>query len=261
VVTGAAGGIGAALVRRLHADGAHVIAVDVASEPLVSLASELGPRCVAHVLDVTDPVGWERLADEVATRGGARILVNNAGITVHGLFASHALADVDRVVDVNLKSVLYGCRAFLPQLCAAERAHIVNVSSLAGRVAFPYQSIYSATKFAVRGFSAALRIELAPHGVGVTAVLPGAVATRLLESARSYDGAASRSLAGLMLAHGVRPERLAERVVRAIRDDEAEVVVGWDARVALAARALAPRLLSHALELATRWREARGDTR
>jgi NADP-dependent 3-hydroxy acid dehydrogenase YdfG len=262
VVTGAAGGIGAALVRRLHAEGAFVFAVDVARDPLAALALELGSRCVPHVLDVTDAGGWERLAGEVSsTRGGAQILVNNAGITVLGLFVSHELADVDRMVDVNLKSVLYGCRAFVPQLCAAPRAHIVNVSSLAGRVAFPYQSIYSATKFAVRGFSEALHMELAPRGVGVTVVLPGAVATRLLESARSYDAAASRAMADLMLAHGVRPERLAERIVRAIEHDEAEVVVGWDARVALAATAIAPRLVSRTLELAARWRDRRSPSR
>ncbi len=251
VVTGAAGGIGGALVRRLRAEGCRVAMVDARAEELGPVEDGLS----AHVMDVADAEAWAALAEAVrAEHCGAELLVNNAGITILGTFAEQSARDLDRIVDVNLKGVLYGCRAFLAQLGARGEGHVVNVSSLAGRVAFPLQSTYCATKHAVRGFSASLRMELAPRGVGVTAVLPGTVATRLLERAESYDRPASQKLARLMLARGASPDRVADRVVRAIRATEAEVLVGWDAHLAAAAHALAPGALYGALGLALRAR-------
>jgi short-subunit dehydrogenase len=111
----------------------------------------------------------------------------------------------------------------------------------------PYQSTYSASKFAVRGFSTALRMELASHGVGVTAILPGAVATNLIGTAASYDGVASRKIAELMLAYGVRPERVAKRVVSATLRNEAEIMLGPDAFVLATAQRVVPKLLQGAL--------------
>lgn len=254
VITGAGGGIGSAIARALSGEGMRVALVDLALDPVERLASELG-RASAHVADVSRADAWERLARDVErVHGGADVLVNNAGLTILGAFEGQSLADLDRIVDVNLKGVLYGCRAFLPLLSARPEAHVVNVSSLAGRVPFPYQSTYCATKFAVRGFTASLRMELAARGIGVSAVLPGAVATRLLETAQSYDAPASRKMAELMLAHGMPPERVAARVLDAIRDDEGEVLVGWDARVTTLARGVAPRALERALGAAFRWR-------
>lgn len=252
VITGAAGGIGAALARALHREGARVVLVDLARAPLEDAARSLGEGAIARPMDVSDGEAWDALAAEVHEQGGADLLINNAGITILGAFADQSRADVDRIVDVNLKGVLHGCRAFLPQL-AARRGHVVNVSSLAGRVAFPYQSTYCATKFAVRGFTASLRMELAGR-VGVTAVLPGTVATRLLQAAHSYDATASGKMAELMLAHGVRPEHVADRVLQAIRRDEAEVLIGWDARLTTAAQSLTPALLTGALAAGFRWR-------
>ena len=251
VVTGAASGIGAAIAKRLRDEGCRVALVDVDAD---ALRASAGPGVTTHAMDVSDARAWEALAAEVAEAyGGADLLVNNAGITIHGAFADQSLDDLDRIVGVNLKGVLYGCRAFLPQLQAAA-GHIVNVSSLAGRVAFPYQSSYCATKFAVRGFTAALRMELSEHGIGVSAVLPGTVATRLLDAARTYDRGASKALAELMLRHGARPEHVADRVVRAIRRDEAEVVIGWDAHLTTRAELLAPSALYGALAMGFRKR-------
>jgi short-subunit dehydrogenase len=262
VVTGSSAGIGAALAVALHAEGCRVALVDIAPRLPDELASStdtsVHSSITVHEVDVADGAAWDALAAEVEARhGSASILVNNAGLTVVGAFADHTHDDIERIVDVNVKGVMHGCRAFLPQLLssgAKRGAHIVNVSSLAGRVAFPYQTAYSATKFAVRGFTAALRIELAARGVGVTAVLPGAVATNLLGAARSYDAAGSSKLAALMLAHGVRPRRLAARVLRAIRQDEPEVSIGLDAYVATTAHAVAPAILRGALSLAFRLR-------
>ncbi len=206
-------------------------------------------------MDVTDAAAWDRVLDDVERRHGALgILVSNAGLTILGAFEAQAIEDLDRIVDVNLKGVLYGCRAVVPRLRARGGGHVVNVSSLAGRVPFPYQTTYCATKYAVRGFTAALRMELAGSGIGVSCVMPGAVATRLLERARSYDGPASAKMAELMLAHGLRPERVAERVITAIQRDEGEVLIGWDARVTTLAQELTPRLLQRSLGSAFAWR-------
>lgn len=251
VVSGAASGIGAAIARRLREEGCRLALLDLRRE---GLEAHAGEGVTTHAMDVADRSAWAALVAEVRdAHGGADLLVNNAGVTIHGAFADQSLDDLDRIVDVNLKGVMYACRAFLEQL-TERRGHIVNVSSLAGRVAFPYQSTYCATKFGVRGLSAALRMELAASGVGVTAVMPGTVATRLLEVAQSYDRETSSKLAGLMLEHGIAPERVAARVVRAIRANEAEVLIGWDARLTSTAQALAPAALYGALGMAFRAR-------
>jgi NADP-dependent 3-hydroxy acid dehydrogenase YdfG len=250
VVTGAAGGIGAAISRALVREGCRVVAVDL-PDALRGHGRELGEGVETHAMDVSDGRAWDDLAARLAREHGAlHLLVNNAGLTILGAFVDQTRDDVDRILRVNVGGVLHGCRALLPLLGAGDEAHVVNVSSIAGRVGFPYQSTYSATKFAVRGFSAALRIELAAHNIGVTAVLPGVVATRFLEAARTYDAPASTKLARFMATQGLRPERLAERVVRAIRRNEGEVLVGWDARVTSAVSTLVPWAVSGALSVA-----------
>ncbi len=248
VVTGAAGGIGGALAQRLRREGCRLALVDRNADGLFEATG-----VTAHAMDVSDARAWESLANQVRElHGGADLLVNNAGVTIHGTFAEHSVEDIDRIVDVNLKGVLYGCRAFLPQLAARGKGHIVNVSSLAGRVAFPSQSTYTATKFAVRGFSASLRMELAASGIGVTAVLPGTVATTLLQTSPTYDRAMTTKLATLMLRHGIKPDRVAERILRAVRDNEAELLIGWDARLTATAHALSSTAVYGALTIAFR---------
>lgn len=254
VVTGAANGIGAALARTLTEEGMRVLLVDRDAEALKVLAQTLAGS-EAHPMDVGDAAAFEALADRIRARGGFDLLVSNAGINVHGAFLDQSIEDLDRIVRVNLMGVLYGCRILVPALRSG--GHVVNVSSLAGRVPFPYQSTYCATKFAVRGFTAALRMELAPRNIGVTAVLPGTVATRLLESATSYDVSAASKIASLMLAYGMAPSRVAEEIVRAIREDAGEVMIGWDAKLTTAASRLAPGLVSGALERGFRWRASR----
>lgn len=256
IVTGAGGGIGAAIAKRLAREGCRVVLLDRSVDAVEKVRAEIGGDARAHAFDVGDRDAWTRLAAELQREHAVvDLLVNNAGITVHGAFADHSLDDIDRIVRVNLLGVLYGCRVLLPLLRASGDAHIVNVSSLAGCVAFPFQSTYSATKFAVRGVSHALRMELAGHGIGVTAVLPGTVATRLLETATTYDRTASGRIAELMLAFGVRPEAVADRVVRAVRANEGEVTIGWDAHLARNAYAVAPGLLSRSLAAGYRWRK------
>jgi short-subunit dehydrogenase len=249
VITGAAAGIGAALARQLAEAGAHLVLVD--RDPAVAQLAASLPSAEAHIFDVGDPGAQRALADAVAARhGGADLVVANAGINVHGLFLEQSFEDLERIVRVNLLGVLYLVRALGPGM--RRGGQVVVVSSLAGRVPFPYQTTYCATKYAVRGFAAALRPELTPRGIGVTAVMPGAVATRLLETASSYDRSASAKMAELMLRFGASPERVAASIVQAIRADTPEVLVGWDAR--LATRLFERGLLGPLLGAATRAR-------
>ncbi len=253
IVTGAGAGLGEALARRLVREGAQLALVDRDAEAIERLAKAL-PRTSAHPMDVTRRDAWPELLERVRhLHGGLDLLVNNAGLTIVGAFEEQSSDEIDRIVDVNLRGVLHGCHAAIP-LLRERRGHIVNVSSLAGQAPFPYQTTYCATKYAVRGFSAALRIELRQAGVGVSCVMPGTIATRFLDRAASHDAVASTKLAELMLARGMPPGAVAERIVTAVRRDEGEVLIGMDARVTVLAHRLAPRAVSRGLGAAFAWR-------
>ncbi len=249
VITGAAGGIGRALVARLAAEGCALALVDRDEAGLRAVAP---PGASVHVLDLRAPGAVASLVEAVlAAHGRVDLVVNNAGVTVHGPFERLGADDVDFVLDVNLRVVAQSCRAFLPHL-KASRGHLVNVASMAALHGVPMQSVYAATKAGVRSLSQTLRVELAPRGVGVTAVLPGTIATGLLGAARSYDPGQSAKLGALMLRFGASPDRVAHKVVRAVRADRGEVFVGWDTVVLRTALWLAPSLIRASLSLS--WR-------
>jgi short-subunit dehydrogenase len=194
----------------------------------------------------------EALPEEVlAGHGAVHVLVNNAGVTVGRSFEDHSWEDLEWVLGIDLWGVLHGCKVFLPHLLRAEEAHIVNVSSLAGFVAFPLQSGYSAAKFAVYGFSDALRVELSGGPVGVTSVHPGTIRTRVLADARRSDERLSRIVEG-MERFGRPPESVARRIVRAIRRNQTRVRVGVDAHLLDWIHRLAPNLPGRALGFALR---------
>jgi NAD(P)-dependent dehydrogenase (short-subunit alcohol dehydrogenase family) len=243
LVTGAAGGIGRAICAELADRGCVVVAVDRPGADL----DGVGERQIEA--DVTSWADWRRIAEAAAD---AAVLVNNAGITVHAALLDMTPAQIDGVLDVNLKGLVYGCRAMLPGLLAQPSAQIVNLSSLAALLGIPSQTTYCASKWGVRGFSASLRLELSGTNVGVTAVLPGTVATGFLAAAPSSLPATTDQLSALMLRHGAAPAVVARRIRRAIERNRGEVVIGWDAHAAAVARAVAPRG-AHAL-LGAAWR-------
>jgi NADP-dependent 3-hydroxy acid dehydrogenase YdfG len=244
VVTGAASGIGRALAAALAERGAAVALVDrdACRVEAAAHALELGGATVSwHEADVADRAAMEALPDEIVARHGAvHLLVNNAGVSVAARLIDHAMDDFDFALDVNLRGVAHGCRFFLPHLLRADLGHIVNLSSLAGLVAFPGQTAYCASKFAVRGLTEALAVELASTRVRVTGVYPGTVRTDILRSSRFSDPAAQALLVDLMERHGLPPERVAARVLRAVARREREVVVGWDAHLLVWLHRLAP---------------------
>ncbi len=192
LVTGAAGGIGAALAERLVREGSNIALVDRNAEGLEDLAERLRVRrpdrqVTAIVADLAQPdAPAEVVAQAHAQHGRLTLLVNNAGVALAGRFEQVSIADVDWLLAINLRSVLAVTSAALPSL--APGAQITNISSLFGIVAPVGNSVYSASKFGVRGFSMSLRTELAPRGIGVTTVYPGGIKTAIARHARRGAG-------------------------------------------------------------------------
>ena len=193
IVTGAASGIGRAIALSLARRGCHVALADIDEAGLDATASLIGNRVrvTRHRLDVADSDAVARFPDEVlAAHGGVDVLVNNAGVALGGTFEQIAPDEFDWLMAINFTGVVSMTRAFLPLLKARPDAQIVNLSSLFGLIAPPGQTAYSAAKFAVRGFSQALRHELQAEcsRVGVTVVHPGGGRTR--SASRSFKWAA-----------------------------------------------------------------------
>ncbi|GJE55996.1 SDR family NAD(P)-dependent oxidoreductase [Methylobacterium thuringiense] len=260
LVTGAAGGIGAALSLALADRGCGLALVDRDPAGLAATARAAAAKGVAvseHVVDLADPQAILALPEAVNGRHGAlHVLVNNAGVALGGRFAEVDLADVAWLMDINLHAVMRMTHAFLPMLNAAGPAQIVNLSSIYGIVAPAGQAAYSASKFAVRGFTEALRHEYAGTPLGVTLVHPGGVATGIARSARTpRAGDATLIAAGVAALERkltMKPEEAARIILAGIEARAPRVIVGADARrVALIQRLMPVRywsLLRRAIE-------------
>ena len=225
-VTGAGSGIGRALAHELSLAGANLALTDIDEVGLRQTVDTLPARVrvSAHLCDASNRGQMERARDEaLAHHGAMHLVINNAGITIYSRFDEYSDQDIERLIGINLMGVIYGCRMWLPTLKAQEEAHIVNISSMASFAGLPYQSLYSATKAAVRMLSESMSVELANTGVGVTAVFPGTVRTNVLASAASKDAAVTDTLSNLMKRFGLPSEVAAQRIVRAILDNEPEL--------------------------------------
>ncbi|PRP90411.1 SDR family NAD(P)-dependent oxidoreductase [Enhygromyxa salina] len=251
VITGAGGGIGRALAHGFVRRGCKLALLDLDGEAIDGVARSLreqGAAVSTHVVDVRVRGDLERARDQIlAAHGRVDVLINNAGLTVFASLEHTSDDEIDRVIAVNLRAVIDGCRVFLPALRERPRAHIVNLSSIAGLAGMPWQTLYCATKFAVRGFSAALRSELVGQGIGVTCVLPGATRTNIVGVAASRDLALSSALSRQLLAYGYPPAWVARKVVRAVRWNWAEVASGPDALLLRVGVRVAPSLVRGAM--------------
>ncbi|KRA31255.1 MULTISPECIES: SDR family NAD(P)-dependent oxidoreductase [unclassified Nocardioides] len=238
VITGAGSGIGRALALNFADKGARLALSDVNETGLVetaSLAQKAGAPDVhtAH-LDVADREGFVAYAADVAAHfGQVNIVINNAGVALAGDVTDLSYKDMDWIVGINFWGVVHGTKEFLPHLIESGDGHVVNISSLFGLLAMPGQSAYNATKFAVRGFTEALREEMliAGHKVGVTSVHPGGIKTAIARSARvsdKEDQAATAKLFDEKLAR-MTPDRAAEIIIKGITKNQARVLVGLDA--------------------------------
>ena len=240
VVTGASRGIGRATARALHERGAAVGLVARSGGELDALARELGSRAATATADVADrdQVGaaMTRLS---ATLGPVDILVNNAGVGAYASMLEEAPATFERLMRVNYLGTVYATLAVLDGMVARRKGHIVNVASVAGKLGAPFEAAYSASKFAVVGMSESLAAEVHPFGVAVSLVNPGPVDTDFTK-ARGVPFQRS-------VPRPVRPERVAELVLRAVEDDRFEQTVPRWLRTGSIARAIAPSLYRRGL--------------
>jgi NAD(P)-dependent dehydrogenase (short-subunit alcohol dehydrogenase family) len=250
-VTGAASGIGRALAQELarHECELALCDVDVAGlEQTRDAVAATGAKVSAQRVDVADAHAVFRWANAVvANHGRANLIVNNAGVTLGATIRHMTLDELDWLMGINFRGVVHGTKAFLPHLERAGRGHVVNISSVFGLIAYPGQGAYNAAKFAVRGFSECLAMELANEGspIGVSCVHPGGVRTRIAANARI--GAAepleiSRKELERRFAKVARtsPEDAARRIVAGVRRRRRRVLIGPDAHVISALQRLLP---------------------
>jgi len=239
VVTGAGSGIGQALALALGRAGAALAISDVDLEGLAETEDQLkalGVPVRADRLDVTEREGFHAYADQINEHfGKVNQIYNNAGIAFFGDVEVTQFKEMERVMDVDFWGVVNGTKAFLPHLIASGDGHIVNVSSLFGLMAIPGQAAYISAKFAVRGFTEALRQEmmLNGHPVKVTSVHPGGIKTAIARNATAADGVNPERTAKLFdkrLAN-TTPQRAAEIILDAVQKNRARVLVGRDAKV------------------------------
>lgn len=240
VVTGAASGIGRALALDLAGRGAALALCDVDGTGLGETAERCTTRGAREVhtqtLDVSDRSAVARYARRVvADLGRVNAVFNNAGVALHGDFEETPYEEFERVMDVNFWGVVNGSKEFLPHLVASGEGHLVNVSSLFGLMGMPGQTAYNASKFGVRGFTEALRMEMlvARHPVRVTAVHPGGIRTAIARNARttaSHDPQAVARLFDTRLAR-TTAEQAARTIVEGVLRDKPRIVVGADARI------------------------------
>lgn len=233
VVTGAGSGIGRGLALELAKQGSRLALQDLHLERVEATAAEaraLGATVLVDAFDVSSAPAMGAFAARVAAElGGAHVVMNNAGVSLSGDFLELSLEDWQWIVGVNLWGVIHGCHHFLPQILEKEEGHVVNVSSLFGLVGVPSQTAYCATKFAVRGFSESLDIELRGTRVGLTCVHPGAIATRIVVDSRNHFEGAQGRRAQKLIDRGMKPERAAQHIVNAVLEGRARLPVGRDA--------------------------------
>jgi short-subunit dehydrogenase len=238
LVTGATGGIGQAIARAFADRGATLILSGRRTEVLQPLADELGARAIA--CDLADRAEVERL---IADAGEIDVLVANAALPGTGALTDFTQEQVDRTLEVNLRAPMALARGLVPQMTARGSGHLAFISSLNGRVATPLTSVYSATKFGLRGFALGLRQDLKANGVGVTVVMPGFVG----EAGLFAD-------AGVKLPPGVgmpSPAAVAGALIAAVERNRAEVdVAPVGLRVGAKIAGVAPGLAASAIRLA-----------
>lgn len=242
-ITGAASGIGRALAVEVAARGADVAISDIDEEGLAEAADQArrkGAEVLTTTVDVADREAVHQWADEVVEHfGRVNVIVNNAGVSVTAAIDELSYEDFEWLMDINFWGVVYGTKAFLPYLRAADKGHIVNISSVFGIIGHPSQAAYNAAKFAVRGFTESVRaeLELEESSVSATSVHPGGVKTNIVRASRvEGTGVLDRTAEELIeefdteLAR-LTPEEAACQILDAVQKNKRRVLVGRDAQL------------------------------
>ena len=258
VITGAGSGMGRYLAVLLAKSGCNVVICDVNEETLAGTAAMLKNYNVAvssHRLDVGDAAAINALPEKViAQHGKVDMVFNNAGITIDSDFANMPEPDWDKVMDVNLHGVVNMTRAFLPYLKERPESAVVNTSSIFGMIAVPRQSVYHATKFAVRGFTESLAKEMKGTPVQVHCVHPGHIGTNILSAAKVNPSEEKEEMKGMFARadatqeeqgeafrqSGMHASKAAEVILNGVRKRRSRIFVGLDAKLIDVAQRLTP---------------------
>lgn len=240
VLTGAASGIGEQLALQLAARGTHLVLLDLDATRLAAVTAQLRRQHPSidvrtEVVDLADLDAVEEVVERIlAVSAQLDLLINNAGVALGGDFADLTAEEFDWVQNINFRAPVALCRGLLPALRQAPAAHIVNVSSVFGLIGPSGQSAYSASKFALRGFSEVLRHELTPTGIGVTTVHPGGIRTRIAESARvaaratPEQAAAGKAAFAQLLTYPA--DQAAAKILDGVRRRQGRVLIAFSAR-------------------------------
>lgn len=250
VVTGGGNGIGRELVMALLRKGARVAAVDISEKGLqqtVSLAGNLSDNLSTHIVDITDQAAVEALpAAVLAAHGSVDGLVNNAGIIQpFVLFKDLSDADIDHIMKINFYGTIHMTRAFLPLLLQRPKAHIVNVSSMGGFLPVPGQTLYGASKAAVKLFTEGLYTELLDTRVGVTVVFPGGVGTNIAVNSGVMTLEQQQQAKENSTYQTTPPDLAAQMILEGIERNRFRVVIGRDARMMDFLYRLMPQKAAH----------------
>lgn len=237
VVTGAGSGIGRALGQQLAAAGLALALADLdeagLQQTLQSLRSN-GALVTSHAVDVAEEAAVSAFAEDVARRHGrVSLIINCAGVSLHGDFDEVSLDDFRWLMNINFWGTVYGVKYFLPMLEREKRAHIVNISSVFGLIAPAGQVPYAASKFAVRGFTEALRHELDGTNVFVSCVHPGGIRTPIARHSRLGAGTPApkreANIARFERLARTSPEKAAARILLGVERRERRILIGTDA--------------------------------
>ncbi len=240
-VTGAGSGIGRSLAIQLAKQGAYLALADLSKSALETLqaSGELAgsPKVCSYELDVSNKDSVYAFAAQVDKDfGGADVVINNAGVALSETIENMNYDDFEWVMNINFWGVVYGTKAFLPLLKKSDDAYIVNISSVFGLIAVPTQAAYNASKFAVKGFTEALRLELKGSSITPICVHPGGIRTNIVNNARIHtnvDGSSDKSKAAKQFQSMAltSPDQAAESIIKGIIKGHKRVLIGPDARV------------------------------
>lgn len=245
LITGAGRGIGQTTAVTLARSGASIIGIDLHAAGLDETAAvvrQLGAPFEGHVCDITDAEASAALLQKTAAAGGFDILINNAGVMAYGPFGDGRFSEWERVIDINLTSLMRFTFLALPQLMQRPRAHIVNLGSVAGKFGSEGLVAYAASKHGVVGFSSALREELAPAGVGVSWICPSIVDTRMTSEIPAH-----------FFTPRLSREAVAQAIQRAIERNQSEIFVPRGLRFTVA---ILPNVFPNFARQLSRWTRA-----
>jgi len=237
VITGAGSGIGRELAIQYAAKGASVVLLDRSADNLASSVEAInatGGDATSYEVDVSDYEQLQNIAKDVAsTLGGVDILINNAGVSLIDSVEHQSIQDFKWLMDINFWGVVYGTKAFLPYIKQSSEGHIANVSSLFGLLSLPLQSAYNASKFAVRGFTESLKMEMAGTSVQVHCIHPGGIKTNITSSAKVSSNEVSHEQIQAIFEAQAKTTAgdAAQTIITNIEKNKRRILIGRDAKI------------------------------